>query len=151
MVTNLTGDILELHRFDAHRLHLPRDFRVEILQLVEGEDAVAVEVETAEPVFDAGGVAFVLFGEKEGDEVGVVELIGGSSASQSPRYRAAEHPLDYARRNRCNKRINMRQPVRSFLSLFLFPLFYLFRSFHFLSRTPLLPLLQSILCNDMFD
>lgn len=54
-VEHLAEQILEGQGFDAHPLHPLTLFLVEILQLVHGQDAVAIAVHAAEPVLDAGG------------------------------------------------------------------------------------------------
>lgn len=53
-VQHLAEQILEGQGFDAHPLHPLTLFLVEILQLVHGQDAIAVGVHAAEPVLDAG-------------------------------------------------------------------------------------------------
>lgn len=53
-VQHLAQQILEGQGFDAHPLHPLTLLLVEILQLVHGQDAVAIRVHAAEPVLDAG-------------------------------------------------------------------------------------------------
>ncbi len=49
----LAQTVLQRRRLDAHLLHTGRLLRIELVQLVQGENSVAVHVHASEPVLDA--------------------------------------------------------------------------------------------------